>query len=205
MKKCLNEQRTKPGIAKRTAAQTKYALSAAWLAVALWMIVIFCFSAQPGEVSQLQSDSVGYYILRTVDASFSNLPPAEQAARVESVQTFIRKGAHMAEYALLGALLWNALRRTRTRKTETMPSTADQWRIPLEAILCSALYAATDELHQLFVPRRSAQFTDVCIDTAGALLGVLTCVFACEVLRRVREGTKQTILAKNQQNAEKTV
>ena len=34
-------------------------------------------------------------------------------------------------------------------------------------------YAASDELHQLFVPGRSCQFRDVCIDSAGVLAGVL--------------------------------
>ena len=41
------------------------------------------------------------------------------------------------------------------------------------AILATALYAASDEIHQLFVPGRAGRFTDVLIDSAGAILGVL--------------------------------
>jgi len=37
------------------------------------------------------------------------------------------------------------------------------------------LYACSDEIHQLFVPGRSGKFTDVLIDSAGALLAVLLC------------------------------
>ena len=32
---------------------------------------------------------------------------------------------------------------------------------------------ATDEIHQYLVPGRACMFTDVCIDSVGALLGIL--------------------------------
>ncbi len=38
--------------------------------------------------------------------------------------------------------------------------------------LIAALYAASDEIHQLFVPGRSGQLSDVILDSAGALAGV---------------------------------
>ena len=38
---------------------------------------------------------------------------------------------------------------------------------------CAALYAATDEVHQLFVPGRAGLFTDVLIDATGAAIGLL--------------------------------
>ena len=39
--------------------------------------------------------------------------------------------------------------------------------------LIAAGYAATDEFHQLFVPGRSGQVSDVILDSAGAAIGVL--------------------------------
>ena len=42
-----------------------------------------------------------------------------------------------------------------------------------QALGIAALYAATDEIHQYFVPGWACMFTDVCIDSVGALLGVL--------------------------------
>lgn len=36
-----------------------------------------------------------------------------------------------------------------------------------------SLYAASDEFHQLFVPGRSGRLTDVLIDSAGLLAGIL--------------------------------
>ncbi len=41
------------------------------------------------------------------------------------------------------------------------------------SLLMSAIYAGTDELHQLFVGGRNAQASDVLIDSVGALLALL--------------------------------
>ena len=53
----------------------------------------------------------------------------------------------------------------------------------LLALCSSFLYACTDELHQLFVSGRSGQFTDVLIDTLGALFGCLLLL----MIRRLRK------------------
>jgi VanZ family protein len=66
-----------------------------------------------------------------------------------------RKIAHFCEYAILGALLLRALGR----------------EVPTIAV--GVAYAATDELHQHFVPGRHAAVRDVAIDAAGVLAGVL--------------------------------
>ena len=47
-----------------------------------------------------------------------------------------------------------------------------KWFITLAIALgFCILYAASDEIHQLFVPGRGAQFRDVMIDFSGAILG----------------------------------
>lgn len=46
------------------------------------------------------------------------------------------------------------------------------------------LYAASDEFHQLFVPGRAGLVTDVCIDSAGALLGILLFLAALHLTSR---------------------
>jgi VanZ family protein len=67
----------------------------------------------------------------------------------------LRKVAHFAEYAVLGALFLRALR------SEVL------------AVSAGIAYAATDELHQHFVAGRHAALRDVAIDAAGILAGVL--------------------------------
>ena len=72
-----------------------------------------------------------------------------------------RKLAHFAEYALLVALWWRALR----------TKVADRRAMAL-ALAITVLYAVTDELHQTFVSGRAGKPLDVGIDTAGALTAV---------------------------------
>jgi VanZ family protein len=104
-----------------------------WLPVLVWGAVIFTLSSIP-------SLSTG---LGTWD-------------------TILRKGAHLTEYAVLGALLYRALGRE-----------------PL-ALAVGIAYAATDELHQYFVRGRHASPVDVAIDAVGVAAGML-------VWLRVRE------------------
>jgi VanZ family protein len=98
----------------------------AWLPVLGWAAVIFAFSSIP----HLGTD-LGVW------------------------DTILRKGAHMTEYAILGALLVRALDREPA------------------AFLAGIAYAVTDEIHQHFVGGRHASPVDVAIDSVGVLLGVL--------------------------------
>lgn len=51
---------------------------------------------------------------------------------------------------------------------------------------CAALYAATDEFHQLFVPGRAGLFTDVLIDATGAAIGLLVAGSIIALAKRPR-------------------
>ncbi len=82
-------------------------------------------------------------------------------------QLTIRKTGHLTEYALLALLLWRALR-------QPMPGDSRPWAWPeaRQALLVATLYAATDELHQAFVPSRESAVADVLLDSLGAALGL---------------------------------
>ena len=67
----------------------------------------------------------------------------------------LRKIAHAAEFAVLGALLVRAL------------------SAPLPAFLIGAAYAVSDEVHQSFVPGRMGSPLDVAIDAVGVGFGVV--------------------------------
>lgn len=49
----------------------------------------------------------------------------------------------------------------------------DRSRLWRYALTAGILYAASDELHQYFVPGRACQLRDVVIDGLGVLIGVL--------------------------------
>jgi VanZ family protein len=100
---------------------------------------------------------------------------------VHAIVVTIRKCAHLAEYAVLALLLWRALRK---RPQPDVP--AWRWSEAGLALALVALYAASDEFHQTFIPSREGCVRDVLIDTAGgaiALLG-LWAVFSYRRRRR---------------------
>jgi VanZ family protein len=96
--------------------------------VLAWMGVIFYFSATPHS-----AELTGRW--------FGNF------------NILVRKGGHIAEYAVLTGLLWYFWQPWRTA--------------PLLAALGAVLYAISDEFHQSFVPGRGAYPSDVLIDSLG--------------------------------------
>jgi VanZ family protein len=94
--------------------------------------------------------------------------PALADAAVESAVFWIRKAAHVTEYAVLAALWWRALVRPARRAPLTW-----SWPIAGRALLGAAAWAAADETHQAFTLTRGASVRDVVLDTAGAALGLI--------------------------------
>ena len=142
-----------------------------WLPMVIWMGVIF--SASSDQASMSHSSHIIGPIVRWLFPHLSD-------EAVHASVMFGRKCAHVAEYAVLALLLWRALRK---------PQRGDAW--PWEwseaglALGLTALYAASDELHQLFVPSRQASVRDVLLDTLGGAVGLLS-VWAVGRWRRRR-------------------
>jgi VanZ family protein len=87
---------------------------------------------------------------------------------LHTVVVGVRKCAHLTEYAVLALLLWRA----RRHAVQPRPPT---WRWSDAGLVLAlvALYAASDEIHQAFVPSREASVGDVLLDTTGAALTLL--------------------------------
>ena len=129
----------------------------------LWMAIIFSFSAKNADESTKESNAVGMFLGSIVYSDFEEWTEEEQQAFAEEWDHPVRKCAHMTEYAILGFFLVGARYDGREKCG----------RVVGRSLGIAALYAATDEIHQYFVPGRACMFTDVCIDSVGALLGVL--------------------------------
>ena len=61
----------------------------------------------------------------------------------------------------------------------------------LWAILIAFSYAAFDEAHQLFISGRSAQVSDVVLDTVAACVGTTLYVAAAQYTKRHKEKTHE--------------
>jgi VanZ family protein len=129
-----------------------------WLPVLLWMSLIFTGSTD----SHSSERSAGI-----VEPILHWLFPRLAQTRIDDIHHVIRKCAHLTEYAILALLVWRALNQTKNN----LP--AWSWPKVGGTLLVVFLYASTDEIHQLFVPTRTGQFSDVMIDTTGAAIGML--------------------------------
>jgi VanZ family protein len=123
--------------------------------VVVWASLIFTFSTD--TFSSEHTQSVVVTILHTL------LPNVAEATLL-AVHDFLRKCAHVCEYFVFGVLLFRAFR---------TPSDGWRWRWALLAILAAALYASSDEIHQIFVPSRGASIWDALLDTSGASVAQL--------------------------------
>lgn len=133
----------------------------------LWMTVIFLFSSQNGE----ESAGLSAQLLAFLCGIFHYTPSPDTASLLTLL---LRKAAHMTEFGIL-ALLWlGTLRSGFGRFRGMYPA----------AFAAASLYAATDELHQLFVNERAGQFADWLIDSAGALLFLLAVWVIARFMRR---------------------
>jgi VanZ family protein len=129
-----------------------------WLPPLLWMFFIFGASADTHSAEH--SSRILGPLLRW-------LLPKLSAEQVGLAVLLVRKGAHFGVYAVLALLLWRALHK---------PVAGDprpwDWGVARRTMLLVALYAASDELHQTFVPTRQGAVGDVLLDTVGGLAGL---------------------------------
>ena len=128
-----------------------------------WMLLIFGMSGADGESSSGMSGAVCEFIADTVIEDFDEYSLPRQQEIISGMQFYVRKAAHMTEYAVLAILL---------PATLTLYGVSGGTLIWLGPLL-SVLYACTDEFHQTFVPDRSGSPVDVLIDSAGILAGSL--------------------------------
>ena len=131
----------------------------------LWMIFIFVMSQTPGNDSSKQSNFIVDIIIHILPITRDTLSfiVRKCAHTIEAVQFPIRKAAHMTEYAILAFLLY----KTFIHKQNPL----------IKSFIFTALYACSDEFHQLFISGRAGQIRDVCIDSTGALIMLLIIYF----------------------------
>ena len=129
----------------------------------LMLIVIYVFSAMPGDESGDTSGRLVKVVVKVVE-SIKGKGLTEDA--IDDIHWIIRKMAHFCEFA---ALSWTAM----FALTKLVKA---RWQLCLFSELTVILVATLDELHQYFVPGRSASIGDVCIDSSGGLLGVVVYV-----------------------------
>lgn len=127
------------------------------IVLCIWLAVIFSWSTNAGSSTHTNS---------WVDALLSRFFPHWYVGLTwsehDAIHYYLRKAAHVTEYAVLGVLAIRAFRHGHW-----------SWRdVFVGAWVAATAYAATDEAHQIFVASRTPKVTDVLLDSAGAALGI---------------------------------
>jgi VanZ family protein len=126
-----------------------------WVPVVLWAICISWFST-----GAFSAQSTNSYIDPVLRYFFGELSPET----FRFAHSIIRKTAHFLEYAVLAMLVCRAL---------TEPGTRPTVALLVRTVVYCAIYACVDELHQVFVPKRTGSPYDSMLDTLGAAVGAL--------------------------------
>lgn len=131
--------------------KTYYFTIISWVLVIAWAVLIFLMSANTG-LSLSEGDGLVSMVFQWLkDLQAQILPPG-----VDIVNPL----GHFCEYAIFGGLLANAWR-------TKVPLSWAVWA----AVCCASLYGISDEIHQVFVPGRTADPIDWLVDTCAATLG----------------------------------
>jgi VanZ family protein len=152
-----------------------------WLPAVIMMILIYSFSAKPAVESNESSLTIANDLLSVYEKVSDNRLEAENRLNVLKILNYVvRKGAHFTEYAILAAAFMLYFLLTKQRKR----------LIILLSVAFAAIYAVSDEIHQLFIPGRSGQIKDVLIDTAGAVMGASVFYFLTVLVNRANKKKK---------------
>lgn len=148
-----------------------------WIAVVLWMALIFSFSMENADQSAASSGGFIRSLLESFDNDFLTLSYDDQHAKIESLSYIVRKSAHFCIFGMLGILVTSAVSTYGLSVKKTA----------LFSLGICALYAVSDESHQYFVPGRACMLRDMLLDTCGAACGIAAVSFLIYIVRKHRK------------------
>jgi VanZ family protein len=146
-----------------------------WATCIAWAALIFYLSTQtfgPNLSRPLLAWVLDVLQLRVSRGTFGYL------------HALVRGSAHLTEYAIFALLLYGL----------PVEKHREHWR-PRWAMFCvlvAAVYALTDEFHQLFVPGRHASLLDCGLDAVGAALAMLV-PFAQEQISLLKSNASHVV------------
>jgi VanZ family protein len=138
-----------------------------WLPLALWLTLMALFSS-----AAFSSSHTGQLITPWVHW----LSPTGAVGTVDEWNRVLRKGSHLLVYAAVALCWYRGLAARRRKKGGALAA----------AFILSLGVGVLDEAHQLFVPERTGQASDVLLDGLGA--GVGLCLWGMMCRNRTSPG-----------------
>ena len=152
--------------------------------IILWCIVIFAFSSMSGSESNEKSKATINNVIDTTlevtnDSGITDKHPSEKKINsvIEKLNKPLRKCMHASVYFVLAILVFLSFKSFKI----------NGWKLYVFPILICFIYACTDEFHQSFVNGRTSEFTDVLIDTAGAIIGIIVAKLVSKVYYKIKK------------------
>jgi len=127
-----------------------------FLPVLIWMVVIFAFSARSDPYASLPPS------WSEPNISTTPVPSGTVTRTLPSTDEILGRFLHVGEYLVLGFLVFRAV-------AWVGAIGAGKAGISLGFAL---IYALSDEIHQIYVPGRAFQISDLLLDLTGILLGL---------------------------------
>lgn len=162
-----------------------------WLLTFFWLCVIFYFSSMPSSKSDEQTSFVISLLNNLFGIETSQWELVEKFGILQSIDFFVRKTAHLTEYAVLGVLSFLSF-----KELSLMFQRRRLFQMSASLLFC-LVYAASDEIHQMFVPGRSAMVRDVLIDFCGSVIGVGVCLIIALIYDKIRNYNNSQCLMRN--------
>ena len=141
------------------------------------MISIFSFSTQEASESANTSKEFISKIAKTFTKDFETLPIEKQEEIISNYQFLTRKTAHFSLFLTLGFFVLLSVITYEKIKFKV--------RIFISFII-STIYAASDEIHQLFVAGRSGEVRDFFIDVCGCVLGIVIGIIVYKLFLKIK-------------------
>ena len=138
----------------------------AYAPVFLWIGVIFFLSSDQGAMTQTS---------RFVGPLLHLLFPTAPEETIQLYHFYIRKAAHLTEYAILAFLAWRAF-------SLSSLTALRRYRYPLPIVLVG-LISSLDEFNQSFEASRTSSPWDVLLDISGGSAAIVA-IWAILSLRR---------------------
>jgi VanZ family protein len=141
-------------VLQKTAPVPQKSKLLAWLPTLVWLAMIAFFSTDT-----FSAEHTGSILEKIIRAVYGNLSPEHFLL----LHMFIRKTAHFTVYGLLSLFAFYSWRVTLPRRAH--------WTFTwcLLALLVTLIAGSSDEIHQMFVPSRTASPYDVMLDMMGAM------------------------------------
>jgi len=153
-----------------------------WLVVILCMLIIYQLSSQSATTSDSVSKGIVKYGVETgIKLTKAEVTELEKWSIIDKIDSIGREYMHGVVFLLLGLFVQNAIQEMGTHlNSVTVPRNRSLFKgiraIAISLAIC-IIYAISDEIHQLFIPGRAFQLSDLAMDTIGSIIGIIL-VFA---------------------------